>query len=163
MSQHRMRLNCTSRSFGVGLLAAFVLVLAGVLSFSPSRSSASSSVAVQRILPHDASDADDSHDAGERAQLRVDAEQGQSDLEATSEDEQAELAQGAARVKVDAYIEMMCPDCARFVLHDLAPERFPDQLWDIVHLRLVPWVRPRAPRRLEAELSPCCHRGEFEN
>lgn len=45
------------------------------------------------------------------------------------------------RVKVAAYIEMMCPDCARFVVHDLGPQRFPDEVWRIVDLRFVPWVR----------------------
>jgi hypothetical protein len=45
------------------------------------------------------------------------------------------------RVKVTAYVEMMCPDCARFVVHDLGTKHFPFDLWDIVNFQFIPWVR----------------------
>ena len=44
-------------------------------------------------------------------------------------------------VKVEAYIEMMCPDSGNFVVHDLGPERYPADLWAITELTLVTWVR----------------------
>jgi hypothetical protein len=49
--------------------------------------------------------------------------------------------ENADKVMVDAYIEMMCLDCARFVVHDLGPDRFANDLWAITSLRLIPWVR----------------------
>lgn len=48
---------------------------------------------------------------------------------------------GGQRVEVRAYIEMMCPDCARFLVNDLSTDKFPSELWDFVSLELVPWVR----------------------
>jgi hypothetical protein len=51
------------------------------------------------------------------------------------------VAGDSSRVKVTAYIEMLCPDCARFVVHDLGDKHFPIDLWDIVSFEFVPWVR----------------------
>jgi hypothetical protein len=52
----------------------------------------------------------------------------------------ASVARDSGRVKVTAYIEMLCPDCARFVVHDLGDEHFPVGLWDIVSFDFIPWV-----------------------
>lgn len=45
------------------------------------------------------------------------------------------------RVSVRVYVEALCPDSARFVVYDLASDRFPSSLWDIVDINYIFWVR----------------------
>lgn len=45
------------------------------------------------------------------------------------------------RVSVRVYVEALCPDSARFVVYDLASDRFPSSLWDIVDISYIFWVR----------------------
>lgn len=44
------------------------------------------------------------------------------------------------RVSVRVYVEALCPDSARFVVYDLASDRFPSRLWDIVDINYIFWV-----------------------
>lgn len=58
---------------------------------------------------------------------------------------------GGAAVEVSVFLETLCPDSARFIVHDLAPPLFPDDLWQVVDARFVLWVRQAVPSR-----SLCC-------
>lgn len=141
----------TSMNVAAGLLALFGVVCLAVVLTPGTAYSSPTAATVQRaaVLQHIAgsneakqtgsgSDAAQKLAQGTQASLSGFEQRAQAERGAT---EAAAVIDTVPRVKVDVYMEMMCPDTARFFVHDLGPERFPDQLWDIVELHLVPWVR----------------------
>lgn len=54
---------------------------------------------------------------------------------------EGEPASEVPRVSVRVYVEALCPDSARFVVYDLAGDRFPSSLWDIIDINYIFWVR----------------------
>lgn len=63
----------------------------------------------------------------------------------------------ASRVKVEAYIESLCPDCANFVYHRLYKEVYKGGLWSIADVEFISWGNVAM-----RDGKPACQHGAIE-
>ena len=129
-----MAIKVTTSNVALTLIAAFAIVFFLVLLSGPTPVTDGQISRLERV-PHDPV----------AQQLHTVSQQAGNQLDDTSQGDarvqpRVDTGDQPARVQVAAYIEMMCPDCARFVVHDLGAQRFPADVWSITDLRFVPWV-----------------------